>query len=249
MEPIRIGCAGWSIPRAYQEEFPAAGTHLQRYAARFPAVEIDSSFYRAHARSTYERWAASTPEGFRFAVKLPRTVTHTGGLATLGPLEEFLAQVAGLGPKRGPLLVQLPPRLAFVSARAENFFTYLRERFAGPVVCEPRHETWFGPEAEEVFRAFRVARAAVDPAPVPAAAAPGGWPGLVYYRLHGSPRMYYSAYSPSYLGALAERLLAARADKAEVWCIFNNTAAGAATADALALMKICAEAEDKKEGE
>lgn len=244
MEPIRIGCAGWSIPRAWREEFPAAGTHLQRYAARFTAVEIDSSFYRAHARSTYERWAVSTPDGFRFAVKLPRTVTHFGGLADFPSLTEFLEQVSGLGAKLGPLLVQLPPRLALVPARAEKFFAYLRERFAGPVVCEPRHGTWFGPETEELLRAFRVARAAVDPAPVPEAAAPGGWPGLVYYRLHGSPRMYYSAYSSSYLEALAERLIAARADKAEVWCIFDNTAAGAATGNALALMKICAEAED-----
>ncbi|NLG83438.1 MAG: DUF72 domain-containing protein [Firmicutes bacterium] len=249
MEPLRIGCAGWSIPRASREEFPASGTHLQRYATRFRAVEIDSSFYRAHTRTIYERWAASTPEGFRFAVKLPRTVTHYGGLADLTPLAGFLDQVAGLGPRLGPLLVQLPPRLAFVPARVEAFFAHLREGFTGPVVCEPRHATWFTPEAEEILRTFLVARAAVDPAPVPAAAAPGGWPGLVYYRLHGSPRRYYSAYPPSYLQSLATKLLAARAEKTEVWCIFNNTATGAATADALGLMKICAEAEDKSEGE
>lgn len=243
--PIRIGCAGWAIPRPYRGEFPVEGSQLQRYATRFSAVEIDSSFYRPHERTTYERWAASTPAGFRFAVKLPRAVTHLGGLADLEPLDDFLARVSGLGAKLGPLLIQLPPRLAFAADRAAAFFAGLRERFAGLAVCEPRHRSWFEAEAEEVLRSFQVARAAVDPAPVPAAAEPGGWGELIYYRLHGSPRMYYSSYSPSYLQALAERLLAA-ASAAEVWCIFDNTASGAAIANALALDEICSSADPSK---
>ena len=62
----RIGTAGWSIPRIHQVHFPAEGSHLARYAAVFSGAEINSSFYRPHRRSTYERWAASTPDGFRF---------------------------------------------------------------------------------------------------------------------------------------------------------------------------------------
>jgi uncharacterized protein YecE (DUF72 family) len=74
---IFIGCAGWSIARAHAQAFPEAGTHLKRYAQLLPAVEINSSFYRPHRPQTYARWAASTPQTFRFAVKLPRAITHT----------------------------------------------------------------------------------------------------------------------------------------------------------------------------
>ena len=68
-----IGTAGWSIPAHYAPDFAGAGTHLARYAAQMTAVEINSSFYRPHQRKTYERWAASVPEVFRFSVKLPRS--------------------------------------------------------------------------------------------------------------------------------------------------------------------------------
>ncbi len=82
----------------------------------------------------------------------------------------------------------------------------------------------------------QVARVAADPAPAPRGAVPGGWDGLVYYRLHGSPRMYYSDYPDAYLDELA-RTLAAAARSAPVWCIFDNTALGAATANALKVVE------------
>jgi uncharacterized protein YecE (DUF72 family) len=63
---LHIGCAGWSLPRDSWPQFPEAGTHLQRYAARFRAAEINSSFYRPHQPATYERWAGSVPPDFRF---------------------------------------------------------------------------------------------------------------------------------------------------------------------------------------
>jgi uncharacterized protein YecE (DUF72 family) len=145
-----------------------------------------------------------------------------------------LSEVAALGPKLGPLLVQLPPSLRFDAERVEAFFTLLRARFSGSVVCEPRHASWFTGEAEQVLVSAQVARAAADPAPVPAAAQPGGWPGLVYYRLHGSPEMYSSDYSAAFLERLAQTVRAT-AQAAPTWCIFDNTALGAATANALEL--------------
>ena len=72
----RIGCAGWSIPKAHAGAFPAVGTALERYAQVFDCVEINSSFYRSHRPSTYERWAASVPDHFRFSVKMPKQITH-----------------------------------------------------------------------------------------------------------------------------------------------------------------------------
>src|SRR5205809_97187 len=119
---LGVGCAGWSIPKQHAHCFPAHGTHLERYAQRFPAVELNSSFYRPHRPTTYARWAASVPENFQFAVKVPREITHTRRLVDVTePLECFLGEVQALGAKLGPLLIQLPPSLRFTGKTAEVF--------------------------------------------------------------------------------------------------------------------------------
>jgi uncharacterized protein YecE (DUF72 family) len=230
---VRVGTAGWTIPAPARECFPREGTQLERYAARFTCSEINSSFYRSHRPSTYERWAASVPASFRFSLKVPKTITHERRLVdAAGDLARFLDETAPLGEKRGVLLTQLPPRLAWDSAVAGAFFTAFRERYTGAIALEPRHASWFDPAADELLRSFAVARVAADPAPVAGAAVPGGWEGFAYYRLHGAPRMYYSAYGDAALGAIAERLLG---QPAPAWCIFDNTASGAAAGDALAV--------------
>jgi uncharacterized protein YecE (DUF72 family) len=173
-------------------------------------------------------------DAFRFAVKVPRTVTHMARLSDPSPLEEFLAGVDALGAKLGPLLVQLPRSLAFDPAVVSAFVAALRQGFGGGVVCEPRHPSWFTPEVDEVLASYEVARVAADPPPVADGAKPGGWPGRVYDRLHGSPRRYYSAYPDGFVEDLSRRLAAA-SEAVPAWCIFDNTAGGAATENALAL--------------
>lgn len=233
MHPIYVGVAGWPIPKPHAALFPVEGSHLERYADRFNAVEINSSFYRPHRSATYARWAASVPAAFRFAVKVPREITHRRRLNEPDePLDRFLGEATHLGDKLGPLLVQLPPSLKFDADVAKAFFSALRKRFAGEVVCEPRHPTWFVPPVEKLLVRFHVARVAADPAVVPAAAEPGGWHGLVYHRLHGTPKIYYSDYPSEYRTALAERLLR-EAGTCPVWCIFDNTADGHATVNGL----------------
>jgi uncharacterized protein YecE (DUF72 family) len=231
---IRIGTAVWSIPKEHAAPFPTAGSHLERYGAIMNAVEINTSFYRPHRTATYERWAASVPEDFRFAVKIPKSITHERRFKDVGDvLDRFLSEVSGLRPKLGPLLVQLPPSLAFQPGVADSFLRELRARVQGNIVCEPRHTSWFTPEVETLLAELRIARVAAAPAPVPGADEPGGWRGLSYYRLHGSPRIYYSAYSAEYLTAIAEVLARDAAAGVDTWCIFDNTAAFAATGDAL----------------
>ncbi len=207
--PILIGCAGWSIAKPHQELFPEGASHLNRFAQRLPAVEINSSFYRPHKPATYARWAAETPDDFVFAVKVPKQITHVHRLVDSdAALDRFLEETASLGTKRGPLLVQLPPSFRFDARIVADFFSGLRRRHDGRVACEPRHRTWFVPEADAMLAGFQVARVAADPAVVAEAAEPGGWRGLIYVRWHGSPRMYYSAYSPERLSALADSLVA-----------------------------------------
>jgi uncharacterized protein YecE (DUF72 family) len=234
---ICIGTAGWSIPREAQAGFPGGGSHLERYAAVLPAVEINSTFHRPHRASTFERWAASVPRGFRFSVKIPRTVTHDQKLAgSAALLEAFLADLAPLGVRLGCLLVQLPPSLAFDARVARRFFTALRKHFSRGVALEPRHSSWFDARADRLLDDYQIARVAADPPRVAGGNQPGGWRGLAYFRLHGSPRMYYSSYEDAYLAALADPLRALQARRIPTWCIFDNTTLGAATGNALSLL-------------
>ncbi len=234
---LLIGTAGWSLPGAEQEHFPADGSHLERYAARFHVVEINSSFHRSHRAETWMRWRDAVSETFRFSVKMPKTITHTSGLKDLELLVSFLAEVSVLESKLGCLLVQLPPKLSFDEIGANKFFGKLRALTSVPVACEPRHESWFAPEAGDLLEKYEMARVAADPARFPAAATPGGWRGFSYYRLHGSPRIYYSAYPPEFIAALAAQVKKERAAGRDVWVIFDNTTLGAATRNALDLAR------------
>jgi uncharacterized protein YecE (DUF72 family) len=233
----RIGTAGWTLPRPHAQSFPTEGSHLIRYAQTLNCAEINSSFHRPHMRKTWERWAASTPDNFRFAVKLPKAITHTAKLINTGALlQSFLDQAIGLGEKLGPLLIQLPPSLAFDEGVAHEFFATLRELHTGSAVLEPRHATWFTPAVDRLLRDFEIARVATDPAKAsPLAAKPGGWSGLQYFRLHGAPRTYYSEYPETFLAEIAA---AVRKSAVKTWVIFDNTALGHATANALTLKKL-----------
>ena len=183
---FHVGVAGWGLSRAVADRFPAEGTHLQRYAAVLPAVEINSCFYRHHRPETYAKWAASVPAGFRFSVKLPRAITHEASLEAWEPvLGRFLGEVSLLGEKLGCVLVQLPPKLAFDLQVAEVFFTALRAKYTGPLACEPRHQTWASDAAESLLREHGIARGA------------------------------------------------------DAWCILDNTASGAAVANAIELLDAC----------
>jgi uncharacterized protein YecE (DUF72 family) len=240
---LRIGTAGWTIPSVHTALALGPGTHLERYARVLNCVEINSSFYRSHREETWQRWAASTPENFRFSVKLPKAITHTAKLA-IEPrlLDPFFREIAALGKKLGPILIQLPPSLRFEDCLAAEFFKAFREHFSGPVALEPRHATWFAGAANDLLELHSISRVGADPSRQPAAVAnqpsqPAGWPGLAYFRLHGSPRTYYSNYEPAYLAALAE-VIASLPHAKEVWVVFDNTAHGHALANALDLQRL-----------
>ena len=236
---IYIGTAAWSNPPAERGNRAGNESHLEHYAARFNGVEINSSFYRPHQRSTYERWRGSTPANFRFSVKLPRSVTHERGLRHCrDEVQSFLREVTGLGRKLRVLLVQTPGSLAFEAGVMGRFFAFLAAASPCRIVCEPRHASWFSSKAEDTLRRYSVGRVAADPAKVPAAREPGGARNLLYYRLHGSPRMYYSAYSAGYLQELSEKIT--DATSREVWCVFDNTARYASWENALQLQRLLA---------
>ena len=235
---VRIGTAGWSIPRQDADGFPSEGTSLERYASRFSVAEINSSFHRPHRLSTWERWRDSVPDHFRFSAKLPKTITHERKLNDCAELlTDFLAQVECLGDKIAILLVQLPPKLALDRQVASAFFADLSRQTDARIACEPRHISWFDEDADQLLQDLRVARVAADPAICDGAALPGTWRGLNYWRLHGSPVIYRSSYSDR-IDHYAR--LINQHEAAETWCIFDNTASSAGAGDALALMEALA---------
>ncbi len=238
MPGVIVATAGWGVPRELKARVAESGSGLQKYASVLGATEINSTFWRRHRPSTFVRWHDSVPADFRFAVKVPRTITHEAGLVSVGAeLTAFFDDIHGLGPKLGPVLVQLPASDHFQARRVSAFFRALRARHSGPVACEPRHASWYGEGASEVLTRYDVARVIADP-PRPAdARLPGGTPTLRYVRWHGSPRVYWSAYGEERLAALAEQANE-EAKQATVWCVFDNTASGAALADALRLREL-----------
>ena len=234
-ESVRIGCAGWSVPALAAAEFPSAGTHLERYSRVFNCCEINSSFYRPHKRETWARWAETVPMAFRFSVKVPKVITHEARLKCSSQMvSEFVHQIGFLGEKLGPILVQLPPSLQFECSAVEKFLSLLRQNYRGDVVCEPRHVSWFEDRADSLLKEYQITRVAADPACVPLAREPGGISELAYFRLHGSPRRYYSSYNSDVLKTLSSKL-GRLATKSRVWCIFDNTAMGFAIPNALEL--------------
>jgi uncharacterized protein YecE (DUF72 family) len=227
-----VGCAGWSLRPQVAAEFGNGSSHLARYASRFNAVEINSSFYRPHRRGTYERWAATVPAGFRFSVKVPRQITHERRLVGVDEaLDRFISEVSGLGDKLGMLLVQLPPSLLCDWRVACSFFRSIRGRVKVPIACEARHPSWFTSEIDKALADEEIIRVIADP---PVA---GDTQALrlvtTYLRLHGSPRMYYSPYSLQQVEEFARRLSVLWEAGVTAWCIFDNTASGAAIENAL----------------
>lgn len=234
----RVGCAGWNIPRSAAIGFPVEGSHLERYASRLNAVEINTSFYRPHRPATYARWSASVPGDFAFSVKMPKRITHELRLRNVtDPLKQFLAEAGTLGERLGCILVQLPPSLEFEPRIIETFFKQLRELYDGRLACEPRHATWFSRGAEGLLSDNAVARVMADPPLYPDGNEPAGFTDFRYFRLHGSPQIYYSRYSDEFVVALA-RKIETISGGVETWCIFDNTAAGHAIDNALQLLSL-----------
>lgn len=229
----RVGTAGWSI-KSELAPFAGGGSALERYASVFNCVEINSSFYRPHKPETYARWADSVPEHFRFSVKLPKAISHEARLALEGnALERFAGELGMLGEKLGAVLVQLPPGLTFEADRAGQFFHACSKAWAAATLCEPRHRSWFQPDALSLMNEANVSLVGADPAILPQAGAPIVNGGPAYWRLHGSPRMYYSAYTDAQIASYADAMRISAAQ--ECWCIFDNTAEGAALENALSM--------------
>lgn len=232
---IRIGCAGWSLPVGGEQEASDA-VQLARYASVFNATSIEASYHHALPRAAYERWAAAVPRDFRFAVVAPRDLA-TDLPCGAAAWEPFLEAAGGLGAKLGTLVLRLPAALSCEAASSARGLEALRGAFDGGIVVEPGHPGWFTHAADVMLAELRMARAALDPAPVTLGHEPAGWPGTVYYRLHGASGLQ-ALYDSRFLGAVAGQLGRHVADGAYTWCLFDDASRPGAIPNALQVLRL-----------
>ncbi len=160
-DELRIGCSGWSYKDwdgiFYPKSLPQKD-YLKFYSKVFDCVEIDSSFYRVPNAYMINLWKNSTPSGFVFSPKLPKKITHENKLEnSQGQLAYFYSVVGKLGPKLGPIAIQLPPSIK-VSTHSEilkDFVSQLDPHFRHAI--EFRHKSWFTPETYQLLRKNKVA--------------------------------------------------------------------------------------------
>jgi uncharacterized protein YecE (DUF72 family) len=233
---VRIGTSGWVYPhwrgRFYPKDLPSA-RWLAYYAERFDTVELNNPFYRQPSLRQFERWRRSVPEGFAYAVKLNRFITHIKRLAVEAEtVARSYDTVAGLGPALAAMLVQLPPRSKFDRDRFDGFMRSVARRRRRHAL-EPRDASWLTDEALETLRGHRVALCVTDTPRWPSRVAVTA--DFVYLRFHGPGRLYASPYDDAQLRDWAARIAAWRDAGLDVLAYFNNDERGYAPRDALRL--------------
>jgi uncharacterized protein YecE (DUF72 family) len=237
---LRVGTSGWQYRdwrgAFYPPKLPTA-RWLEHYAACFPTVEANSPFYRLPERTTFEHWAARTPDGFTFAVKASRFLTHVRRLREPAQSVAMLVdRAAGLGPKLGPILVQLPPTLRVDVVRLEETLAAFPSGVR--VVLEPRHESWDTDRVYEVLQARDAALCLWDRrnhhGPLVRTAT---W---CYVRFHEGRTARPPGYGRRALTTWAERLVDRWGDAADGYVYFNNDAQACAVRDARTFVRVAA---------
>lgn len=236
MAEFHVGTSGWSYRHWLGVLYPEgtrSSEFLEIYVQHFDCVELNASFYRLPKETTVQGWLRRTPEGFRFCLKMSRLVTHLKRLEGVEePLANFFDRFAPLKPRLGPVLVQLPPSLAFEPERAAAFFGLLQERHGEHrYALEARHKSWFEAQALDLLRRHGVALVIADSGGrFPSAEAVTA--DFVYLRFHGPGDLYRSNYPDEMLAEYAGKVRAWLAEGLEVWAFFNNDIGGHAVRNA-----------------
>ncbi|HEX2066850.1 MAG TPA: DUF72 domain-containing protein [Candidatus Thermoplasmatota archaeon] len=235
-----VGTSGWSYAD-WRQDFYAGipqAKWLAHFATRFPTVEVNNIFYRLPRREWVERWAATVPANFRFALKMWRAVTHYHRLRDVEALLDTYWDVASALPpaKRGPILVQLPPQLDVDETLLGGMLGQLRDRVrTWPVAVEFRNASWFadGPPTE-VLETHRVALCVHDMARGAPVLEPNDAP-FVYVRRHGPKARYAGSYSDEQIAADAKRVEGWLDGGRDVYVYYNNDHFGNAHRNAATL--------------
>jgi uncharacterized protein YecE (DUF72 family) len=232
---VFIGTSGWQYADWRDAFYPAdlpTTRWLGHYASMFSTVEVNNTFYRLPEAATFERWKQETPAGFVVAVKASRYLTHVRRLRDpREPVDLFVSRAKRLGPKLGPVLLQLPPNLPAAPERLEETLASFGRRCR--LAVEFRHASWL---TDDVFALLDRSRSALVLADRPGAridpVVTGGWS---YVRFHQGTRTG-PGYRRAKLRVWADRIAALPAK--EVFVYFNNDTDAAAPRDAVALRSL-----------
>jgi uncharacterized protein YecE (DUF72 family) len=232
---LRIGCSGWTY-KDWTGPFYPPGTpdraRLDYYATRFDTAELNASFYRLPSEATVEGWAERAPDGFLFAWKVSRFITHNKKLKDAADSVALVfGRMAPLGDKQGPALIQLPPQLRRNDERLATFLDLLPKDVRCTV--EFRHDSWYDPAIFRLLAQHDAALCISDHH-----SAPSPWEvtaSWVYVRWHGPGGRYHGRYAEADLAAFAERLRDWRAADLDIYGYFDNDIKSAAPYDAQAL--------------
>lgn len=227
-----IGTSGWVYPHwrdvFYPPKLPQS-KWLEFYTGHFSTVELNNSFYRLPSEQAFSNWRATSPEGFRYAVKVSRFITHIKRLKDVAePIGTFLQRARHLNEKLGPLLYQLPPNMHRNDERLESFLQLLPKGLRH--VIEFRHQSWLDEEVFDILRRHNIGFCVFDmpglPCPLLTTA------DFAYIRFHGSTGLYFSRYSDEELEEWAGRISRLAKDLDAVYIYFNNDAEGFAIKNA-----------------
>ncbi len=238
MKPVRIGCSGWNYRDWRERVYPKGmgpGRWLGHYATLFETVEVNSTFYRLASRDAVARWAEQTPEGFDFALKASRYLTHVKRLTEMEQgVERFYERIEPLADagKLGPVVWQLPANFRRDDDRLAGALARLRQ---GRHCFEFRHESWFRPEVYELLREHEVALVIGDH-PERSFQTHELTAGWTFVRFHYGRRGRRGSYSGSELDRWANRIRQWRR-RTEVYAFFNNDWEGIAVTNGLGLRK------------
>ncbi len=229
--PVLIGTSGWHYQHWRGLFYPkalASGSWLEWYAQRFATVEINNAFYRLPDAAAVAGWAAAVSDDFVMAVKASRYLTHVRRLRDpQEAVDRMLQRLTGLGPKFGPILLQLPPNLRIDTAALGATLGALSER---AVAVEFRHPSWYTPETRRLLEKFGAALCLTDSrGPQTPWWRTADWG---YVRFHQGRAQPPSCYGPTALGTWADRLAELWPDRSTLYVYFNNDTHGCAPRDA-----------------
>ena len=243
MARLRFGTSGWDYAEWVGPFYRSASeSKLAAYARVFDTAEINSTFYRPPTKGMVLGWSHYTPTDFRFAAKVPQTVTHDRLLdVDLGAAKELLDYcdlmrlLLDVG-KLGPLLLQLPPRLRFDPTKLARFFEVLPKEFTWAL--EPRNKSWMVPEAFDLLAAHGIAYTIVDEPLLPPTLGVTAKTAYIRWHGHGRDPWYDYRYSEEELAAWVPKVreVAAKAD--EVYGFWNNHYHGYAPENALQVLEM-----------
>jgi uncharacterized protein YecE (DUF72 family) len=232
-----VGTSGWQYKDWKGLFYPPGVAELPFYAAGFMTVELNNSFYRLPSYDTFAQWRSATPADFVFAVKMSRYLTHIKRLRDPAePVERFLRHACGLGPKLGPVLLQLPPTLPFDKEALHAVLSLFPQSVQ--VAVEPRHESWWSSIARSILEKHGAALCWADRRGRPVTPL---WrtADFGYVRLHEGRANPRPRYGRTALHSWLERIVSAFGTD-PVYVYFNNDPGGAALHDATALARIAA---------